>query len=74
MSGKGTFVTQAQPNLHLVFTPHPRYWIAAGTFTEGEVLDQETITNAAEVAFPANVYAMQAVLAADNTWTVSAAT
>lgn len=74
MSGQGTFAVQAQPNLNLVFTPHPRYWIAAGRFFEGEVLDQETITNPAEIDFPANVYTMLAILHADNTWTVEPST
>jgi len=71
MSGNGTFAVQAQPNLNLVFTPHPSYWITAGTFVEGQVLDVETITNVAPVNFPENVYSMTATLHMDNTWSVT---
>jgi rhizosphere induced protein len=71
MSGSGTFAVQAQPNLNLVFTPHPNYWITAGTFVPGQVLDTETVTDPAAIAFPDNVYSMTATLGSDNTWTVA---
>lgn len=70
MSGAGTFAVQAQPNLSLTFTPHPRYYVAFGTFTKGEVLDIQEITNAAEVAYPAGVYHMMVVLNDDHTWSI----
>lgn len=70
MSNAGTFVVQAQPNLNLIFTPHPRYWITFGTFIQGEVLDETEITNVAEIDFPPCIYTMYATLNADNTWTV----
>lgn len=71
MSGAGTFAVQAQPNQNLVFTPHPLYWITAGTFTPGEVLDVGQISNAAQVVFPPGVFAMTATLNLDNTWTIT---
>lgn len=71
MSNAGTFVVQAQPNTNLVFTPHPEYWITAGTFEQGEVLDIEQITNEAQVPFD-STFAMNAVLGSDNMWTVTA--
>lgn len=70
MSNSGTFVVQAQPNLTLNFTPHPQYYVLAGTFTQGQVLDISETTNAPEVAFPAGVYQMTATLNQDNTWTI----
>ncbi len=70
MSGAGTFVQQAQPNWNLTFTPKPRYWITFGSFIAGEVLDVQSISNPAEIAFPANVYSMTATLNADNSWTI----
>ncbi|WP_338813073.1 hypothetical protein V9L05_17185 [Bernardetia sp. Wsw4-3y2] len=70
MSGSGTFALQAQPNLNLTFTPHPEYWISFGNFTKGTVLDTQSITGAAAVQFPYNVYAMTAVLGIDNKWTI----
>jgi hypothetical protein len=71
MSGKGTFAVQAQPNLNLVFTPHPTYWITFGNFIQGEVLDITEISNSLQVDFPPNVYTMVATLGQDNTWSVA---
>jgi rhizosphere induced protein len=71
MSGAGTFVVQAQPRLNLTFTPHPRYWIAFGNFTQGQVLDIGQISNPFELDFPPNVYSITVTLNADNTWSES---
>lgn len=70
MSGQGAFAVQAQPNMNEMFTPHPNYWITFGTFTQGEVVDVESMTNPQQISFPENIYAMTAVLNSDNTWTV----
>lgn len=70
MSGAGTFVTQAQPNLQLTFTPHPQYWITFGNYTQGQVLDTGSITNPGKIQFPPGVYSMSALLNRDNTWTI----
>jgi hypothetical protein len=70
MSGSGVFAVPAEPNMNLVFTPHPAYWITAGTFEQGQVVDIEQITNEAEVDFDAT-FDMTAVLAKNNTWQVS---
>lgn len=70
MSGHGTFVVQAQPNITLNFTPHPNYYIVAGNFSQGEVLDISQVTNAVKVEFPPGVYQMTAVLKKDNTWAI----
>src|SRR6478752_3202453 len=50
MSGSGTFAVQAQPNMNLIFTPHPKYYITFGNFSRGEVLDPTSVTNKAEIA------------------------
>lgn len=71
MSGAGVFAVEAQPNLNLIFTPHPEYWITFGTFEQGEVLNLDEITNSQQINFPPGVYAMTATLNADNTWTVA---
>ena len=70
MSNAGTFAVPAQPNTNLVFTPHPEYWVTAGTFTSGQVLDIEEITNEVGVPFD-GTFTMQAVLDSRNNWTVS---
>jgi rhizosphere induced protein len=73
MSGSGTCAVQAEKNIRLAFTPEPKYWIVAGSFTQGEVIDVSAITGSAEVAF-GNGYSMTAILSKDNKWTVKATT
>jgi hypothetical protein len=75
------FAVPAQPNMTVVFKPDIRYWIIFGTFTQGEVLDTSSFaarvdsefTSPAQLVFPPNVYALTAVLNADNTWTITPA-
>lgn len=70
MSNAGVFAVQAEPNMNLVFTPHPEYWLTAGTFEQGAVLDIEQITNEAAVPFD-GTFDMVATLSSQNTWTVT---
>ncbi len=73
MSGRGTFVVQAQPNMNLTFSPHPTYWVTFGNYVEGQVMDVTQSTNKAKVEFPPNVLSMKAILNQDNTWTIKPA-
>ncbi|WP_208296908.1 hypothetical protein [Massilia sp. CCM 8734] len=69
MSGAGTFVTNAGPNLTHTFTPTPTYWIAAGSNVHvGTVMDITTVNQNAQVIFPPNVYALTYTLNASNQW------
>lgn len=70
MSGSGTFAVQAQPNENLSFTPNPVYYLAAGTYEQGEVLDIGSVNNPTAIRFPAGVFSLTAVLLEDNTWKV----
>jgi rhizosphere induced protein len=71
MSNAAAIVVQALPNMMLVHTPRPTYWITAGAFGRGQVLDAEPIaTQAAQVPFD-GTFAMRAVLGPNNLWTVS---
>ena len=72
MSGNGTFVANAGPNLTHDFTPTPAYYIAAADEMEvGQVMDIKTITQSAEIKFPSNAYDMTATLQDDNTWSIT---
>jgi hypothetical protein len=71
MSGAGTFVKQAQPNLNLTFTPKPKYWIAFGNYETGQILNIQEVTNSAEIKFGPNLYSIRAVLNPDNSWTIN---
>lgn len=72
MSGNGTFVQQAEPNLKHLFTPSPQYWIAAGQEVQvGKILNIQTITQTEEILFQPNVYRLQATLNSLNEWEIS---
>ncbi|MGW6403705.1 hypothetical protein [Streptomyces sp. NPDC055134] len=71
MDSSPVFAAQAVPGAKLVFTPHPQYWITAGTFSQGEVLEVEEITDEAEIPFD-DTFSMNAVLGENKLWTVSA--
>lgn len=72
MSGGSVFAVQAEPGADLRFTPHPQYWVTAGTITAGEVLEIEEIRNEAEIPFD-GTFSMQATLDSTNQWMVSPA-
>lgn len=74
MSGKGTYVVNAGPNLTHVFTPELKYYVlAADEVTEGEVMDITTITGSGDLVYPPNVYNLTATLREDNTWDIAPA-
>ncbi|QZY54863.1 protein rhiA [Crassaminicella profunda] len=69
MSGFGTFVWQTEPNANLTIQPKPQYWIAYGTFKQGEVLDiQQLMNTSLELNYPTNKYNATVTLNSDNTW------
>jgi rhizosphere induced protein len=69
MSGQGTFVEQAGPNLQHFFTPTPVYWVGAATERKvGDVLDIKTVTQTTPVKFQQGIYAVTMTLNASNQW------
>lgn len=70
MSGAGTFAVPSQPNMTLIFSPHPKYWVTFGNYEAGEVLDITSISQKAQIDYPINVYSMTATFGADNKWTI----
>jgi hypothetical protein len=71
MSGQGSFVQQALQNAPQVYTPTPKYFIAAATQMQMGMVLAQTITGSEQVAFPTNVYTMYATLGDNQLWTVS---
>jgi len=71
MSGYGTFVQQAYTNTTQVYTPQPKYWIAAANQMQMGVVLAQTVSQTANFAFANNIYTANAVLNPDNTWTIS---
>jgi rhizosphere induced protein len=71
MSNHGTFVQQAYANTTQVYTPEPKYWIAAANQMQMGVVLAQTVTQAMDFAFPSNVYTLYADLGEDNTWVIT---
>jgi hypothetical protein len=51
MNAKPTIAVQALPNLLYQFTPKPTYYIIAGSYVQGQVIDTATSSNAYQVVF-----------------------
>lgn len=68
MSGSGTYAVDAQPNQHLVFTPHPKYWLVAGNFDQGQVIDLAELNNPVAVEFYGAQTKKSYELTMDNTF------
>ncbi|HYF92553.1 MAG TPA: protein rhiA [Symbiobacteriaceae bacterium] len=68
MSGKGTFVVPAQPNIELYFTPHPKYYVVFGNYTQGEVIDITEMTKIANVQFDSTHFEVPLKLNERNLW------
>ncbi|MEM7531593.1 MAG: hypothetical protein AAF639_05430 [Chloroflexota bacterium] len=68
MSGHGTFVCETQPNMTLRFTPKPKYYLIAGNFKQGEVLDIQTIFGRALEIQYKDVFQRTAILKRNNQW------
>ncbi len=68
MSGKGSFLVESQPNMKIVLTPKPTYWLVFGQFKEGEVLDISKVTKTACKLEFKGTNNMNVVLKSDNTW------
>jgi len=70
MSGKGSFFVESQPNMKLILTPKPTYWLLFGQYSEGEVLDIEKVTkNACRLEFKGRSR-LDVELRSDNTWNI----
>jgi hypothetical protein len=70
LGGSPACVTDAGPNLNQLFTLHPTYYIDAGNYVQGQMVDGTSVTDFQELSFANGVYALTATLNADNTWSV----
>lgn len=70
MSGQPAFALPATPNFSFCFEPHPEYWVAFGNFVPGEVIDVNTVSSTAKVAFPFGEFDRTVTFNEDNSWTV----
>lgn len=71
--GMGTaavLVTQARLADPVNFPLEPTYYVAAGKYSPGQVLDSQPIPNSPEIVFPAGVYSMDATFQANGRWLI----
>jgi len=72
MSGKGSFLVPSQPNMKVIMTPKPTYWLVFGNFEEGEILDTTEVTeNAVKLQYK-GTNTMNVELTGNNTWKILA--
>lgn len=71
MQNAPMFAYEAETNRTNIITVGAiEYWIVAGNFKQGEVLDLKQIENNCRVKFPPNIFAVKATLDANGTWTL----
>jgi hypothetical protein len=51
MAGRSAIAVQLEPNLIYQFTPKPRYYVLAGAFVQGQVIDTAISSAAYEIVF-----------------------
>lgn len=70
LGGNSACVTNAGPNLFQTFTLHPTYYIDAGDYVKGQMVDGSSVSAFQELEFSGGSTALTATLNEDNTWTV----
>lgn len=70
LGGNAVSATQAGPNLVQTYTLHPTYYIDAGTYQHGQMVDVASVTQFQKLAYTDGNTALTATLGPQNTWTV----
>lgn len=70
LDGKPACVTNAGKNLHQTFTLHPTYYLDAGNYVQGQMVDGDSTTDYLELEYSGTNRGLTATLNADNTWTL----
>lgn len=71
IGGQPAYAAPAAPNRLEVFSPHPSYWISAGTFEEGVALDVEEITaRSQQIEFDDGIYDLSVNFDRSRVWSV----
>jgi hypothetical protein len=70
LGGSSACVTNAGPNLYQTFTLHPTYYINAGDYVQGQMVDGDSVAAYQELLYAGGNTALTATLNQDNTWTV----
>ncbi|NED97611.1 hypothetical protein G1H11_20130 [Phytoactinopolyspora alkaliphila] len=68
LDGNSVCATNAGPNLSQTFTLHPTYYIDAGNYVQGQMVDGSSVSNFQELAYTGGNTALTVTLNPDNTW------
>lgn len=68
MNGKAALATNALTGISFDFIPHISYWIVAGSFKEGEVIDLNAHSNAYKIVYADNVFEKDIRLTSVHEW------
>jgi hypothetical protein len=71
LDGASVCATNAGPNLSQAFTLHPTYYIDAGNYVPGQMVDGASVTAFQELAYTKGNTALTATLGPENTWTLT---
>jgi hypothetical protein len=71
MDGKGTFVLPSQPNMQVMMTPKPAYWLCFGSFEQGQVIDISRVSQRALKLDFIGQTQMSVSFGIDNCWAVN---
>lgn len=71
LGGEAACAVDAGPNLNQTFSLHPTYYIDAGNYVQGQMVDGSSVTNFQELVYANGNQALTATLNADNTWAVA---
>ncbi|HEX6524997.1 MAG TPA: hypothetical protein VF070_34090 [Streptosporangiaceae bacterium] len=72
LDGKAICAIDAGPNLEQTFTLHPTYYINAGNYVAGQMVDVDSVTSFQKLVYSGTNTALTATLNPDNTWSVVA--
>ncbi|NDL56014.1 hypothetical protein [Phytoactinopolyspora mesophila] len=70
LDGDSVCATNAGPNLTQTFTLHPTYYIDAGNYVKGQMVDGSSVTSFQTLEYSGGNTALTATLNPDNTWDV----
>lgn len=70
LSGSSACATNAGPNLFQNFTLHPTYYIDAGNYVQGQMVDGASVSAFQKLEYAKGNNALTVTLNEDNTWSV----
>jgi rhizosphere induced protein len=71
LGGSSVCATNAGPNLTQEYILHPTYYIDAGNYVQGQMVDASSVTAFQELEYSGGDTALTATLSQQNTWTVT---